>query len=468
MDSTMASFKKLGLASHNPLRSTGTRFTRSVACCTTRPTKTMSKLYFGSARHAVVCRALDQKETEVETEVTELTISNPETKKTTGTNFELELERFLFNTRYLAFIGVVGSLAGTTLMMCNGVIVMGSAIVMQAEVGVIVMGSAIMMQTNSVMSGGHAEVGVIVMGSAIMMQTNSVMSGGHAEVGVIVMGSAIMMQTNSVMSGGHAEVGVIVMGSAIMMQTNSVMSGGHAEVGVIVMGSAIMMQTNSVMSGGHAEVGVIVMGSAIMMQTNSVMSGGHAEVGVIVMGSAIMMQTNSVMSGGHAEVGVIVMGSAIMMQTNSVMSGGHAEVGVIVMGSAIMMQTNSVMSGGHAEVGGYVVAAIDDFVLGVVLLVFGLGMYELFISEIDQEAMGNGTDLSLGKRPEWLQTKGLDDLKKKLAKVIIMSLLVKTLGFFESVEVSGSTELLQAATAVTLCSIAMYFAGLGKQDPITK
>jgi len=32
-------------------------------------------------------------------------------------------------------------------------------------------------------------------------------------------------------------------------------------------------------------------------------------------------------------------------------------------------------------------------------------MYELFISEIDQEAMGNGTDLSLGKRPEWLQTK---------------------------------------------------------------
>jgi len=39
--------------------------------------------------------------------------------------------------------------------------------------------------------------------------------------------------------------------------------------------------------------------------------------------------------------------------------------GVIVMGSAIVMQTNSVMSGGHAEVGGYVVAAIDDFVLGV-------------------------------------------------------------------------------------------------------
>lgn len=65
------------------------------------------RLYFGSARHAVVCRAVDQKETEVETEVTELTISNPETKKTTGTNFELELERFLFNTRYLAFIGVV-------------------------------------------------------------------------------------------------------------------------------------------------------------------------------------------------------------------------------------------------------------------------------------------------------------------------------------------------------------------------
>jgi len=127
--------------------------------------------------------------------------------------------------------------------------------------------------------------------------------------------------------------------------------------------------------------------------------------------------------------------------------------GVIVMGSAIVMQTNSVMSGGHAEVGGYVVAAIDDFVLGVVLLVFGLGMYELFISEIDEEAMGNGADLSLGKRPEWLQTKGLDDLKKKLAKVIIMSLLVKTLGFFE---VS-----LYSKTAKSRVRLPMFVAPLG-------
>lgn len=70
-------------------------------------TKCACRFAMRSARHTVVCGAVDQKETEVKTEVTELTVSNPETIKTTEMNFELELERSLFNTRYLAFIGVV-------------------------------------------------------------------------------------------------------------------------------------------------------------------------------------------------------------------------------------------------------------------------------------------------------------------------------------------------------------------------
>ena len=68
------------------------------------------------------------------------------------------------------------------------------------------------------------------------------------------------------------------------------------------------------------------------------------------------------------------------------------------------------------------ISAIDLFLIGIVLLIFGFGIYELFVSEIDF-ANSKFTDSTL-------KIRDLDQLKNKIIKVIIIVLIVK---FFEKV-----------------------------------
>ena len=69
-----------------------------------------------------------------------------------------------------------------------------------------------------------------------------------------------------------------------------------------------------------------------------------------------------------------------------------------------------------------IISSIDLFLIGIVLLIFGFGVYELFISEIDfaKTKFSEST----------LKIKSLDQLKNKIIKVIIIVLIVK---FFEKV-----------------------------------
>ena len=66
-----------------------------------------------------------------------------------------------------------------------------------------------------------------------------------------------------------------------------------------------------------------------------------------------------------------------------------------------------------------IISSIDLFLIGIVLLIFGFGVYELFISEIN---------FAKGKFSEsTLKINNLDQLKNKIIKVIIIVLIVKFL-----------------------------------------
>ena len=69
-----------------------------------------------------------------------------------------------------------------------------------------------------------------------------------------------------------------------------------------------------------------------------------------------------------------------------------------------------------------IISSIDLFLIAIVLIIFGFGIYELFISEIDF------TDSKFNQST--LKIKDLDQLKNKIIKVIIIVLIVK---FFERV-----------------------------------
>jgi uncharacterized membrane protein YqhA len=79
--------------------------------------------------------------------------------------------------------------------------------------------------------------------------------------------------------------------------------------------------------------------------------------------------------------------------------------------------------GFHEKIVTAIIGAIDLYLIAVVLLIFGFGLYELFISEIDEAGQKN-------VKSKILVINSLDQLKDKIAKVIVMVLVVS---FFQKV-----------------------------------
>jgi uncharacterized membrane protein YqhA len=97
-----------------------------------------------------------------------------------------------------------------------------------------------------------------------------------------------------------------------------------------------------------------------------------------------------------------------------------------------------------------IISSIDLFLIGIVLLIFGFGVYELFISEID---------FAKGKFAEsTLKINNLDQLKNKIIKVIIIVLIVK---FFEKIlklapSFNSSIDVLYFAISILSICIGYY------------
>ncbi|XP_042034828.1 uncharacterized protein LOC121781178 [Salvia splendens] len=112
------------------------------------------------------------------------------------------------------------------------------------------------------------------------------------------------------------------------------------------------------------------------------------------------------------------------------------------------------------------VEATDVYLLGTVMLVFGMGLYELFISNLDKAKStpdGSSTYRSnlfglftLKERPRWLEIKTVNELKTKLGHVIVMLLLI---GFFDKSKravIQSPLDLLCFSASVLLCSGCLF------------
>ena len=107
------------------------------------------------------------------------------------------------------------------------------------------------------------------------------------------------------------------------------------------------------------------------------------------------------------------------------------------------------------EMVAHTVGAIDGFLLATILLIFALGLYELFISEIDEAKTSSYST-------KVLIINSLDDLKSKLAKVILMILVVT---FFEvslSMDFSEALDLVYFSLGILMVSLALYFSSKSK------
>jgi uncharacterized membrane protein YqhA len=105
--------------------------------------------------------------------------------------------------------------------------------------------------------------------------------------------------------------------------------------------------------------------------------------------------------------------------------------------------------GMHAETVTHIVEIVDGYLLATVMLIFSLGLYELFVSDIDAARHSNASS-------KILVIENLDDLKARLAKVILMILIVSLFERALTMEMRAPLDLVYFAAAIALIGLALY------------
>lgn len=112
----------------------------------------------------------------------------------------------------------------------------------------------------------------------------------------------------------------------------------------------------------------------------------------------------------------------------------------------------------HDDTVTHVVEVVDGYLLATVMLIFALGLYELFVSDIDA-AHGSRSSSKV------LLIESLDDLKTRLAKVILMILIVKLFEHAVKMKMDTVLELLYLGGAIALVGLALYLTHASEGHP---
>lgn len=86
----------------------------------------------------------------------------------------------------------------------------------------------------------------------------------------------------------------------------------------------------------------------------------------------------------------------------------------------------------------------------MVLIIFGIGIYELFITKIDPVLQ------KVDGRPSWMQISNIDELKSSLGKVILMVLIVTFFKHSIEVEYGNVNDLLKLGFGIVMIALALY------------
>ena len=101
----------------------------------------------------------------------------------------------------------------------------------------------------------------------------------------------------------------------------------------------------------------------------------------------------------------------------------------------------------------HVVEVVDGYLLATIMLIFALGLYELFVSRIE---IAEGSEFA----SRLLLIRSLDDLKDRLTKVVLVILVVKFFEYALRLEFRTSLDLLWLALGIMLVSAALWLSHL--------
>jgi uncharacterized membrane protein YqhA len=102
---------------------------------------------------------------------------------------------------------------------------------------------------------------------------------------------------------------------------------------------------------------------------------------------------------------------------------------------------------------GNVLQMVEGYLLAAILIIFSLGLYELFIARIDAED-------GVPNAPRTLVIHSIDDLKERLGRVVLLALVIE---FFQQalrLDYAHPVDLLYMALGIMLVGGALYLSAL--------
>lgn len=100
------------------------------------------------------------------------------------------------------------------------------------------------------------------------------------------------------------------------------------------------------------------------------------------------------------------------------------------------------------EVVSHIIGGIDYYLIGIVLLIFSFGVYEIFISKLDIRLKSEISHV--------LVTNSLEELKGKIIQVIIVALIVSLFKQVLTLEIEKSIDLVYVSGAILLIALSSY------------
>ncbi len=105
-----------------------------------------------------------------------------------------------------------------------------------------------------------------------------------------------------------------------------------------------------------------------------------------------------------------------------------------------------------------IITAVDIYLIATVLLIFGIGLYELFVSKLELAESSESSS-------QILIIKSLDQLKEKLANVIIMVLIVTFFKEALNLKFTDAVSLLYLGAGIFLIALSvLLISKKGKAD----
>lgn len=103
----------------------------------------------------------------------------------------------------------------------------------------------------------------------------------------------------------------------------------------------------------------------------------------------------------------------------------------------------------RAEVITAIVKVLDGFLISAILIIVSLGLYELFVNRIDVARFSEAS-------PRLLQVHDLDDLKERVARLILLVLLIEFFQRALRIPYDTALDLLYLGLGILFVSAAIY------------